>query len=528
MKYEYDRAFAPFVFSDGLPMERDALPDARWIRKVVTSQLRGAIATGYSQLRSRLPEGVRHGPPGRALNAVFRRVVPELPGRLPTTGDAEFAYRRFAGINPVTVRRARGMDDVPPRLRLADADFAALVGRGETLAGRLARGDILVQTYDELRGMKPSDLQPGRFVAQGSALFCYAPELDAPFEVVPLAIECPVGRADGVTGVFTPRDGARWDAAKRLIDVADVHVAELCVHLARGHSMLAPFAIAMRRRLSKAHPLREFLLAHLRFNVFVDLFAWRQGVKETDGVLISTLAGRAEWSHAVAKTHHVGRAFRDLAFEADLRARGLDDHPVDYPYRDDGRLLYAAIGEWVRRWTGWAYPSDEAVRADAELRAFVADAESPEGGNLPGILEGDEVGSRDELAALLTELLFWAGPFHCMAHCSIAAHLQAVAENPAFLATNPVAARGGDAREATGPAREKGQFGRVYSTFARYDRLGDYGRFPLGRRPELQSALADYRRALDAVEAAIAARNATRFAPFIHLEPSRLTNGVTI
>ena len=105
MRRAYDLSFAPYVLPNGMPLTRNALPDARWAALMMRCQLQGAAAAGYGSVRRRLPVSVRTGRAGRKLESLFRRLVPEAPGRLPTSGDAEFAYQRFAGINPLTIRR---------------------------------------------------------------------------------------------------------------------------------------------------------------------------------------------------------------------------------------------------------------------------------------------------------------------------------------------------------------------------------------------------------------------------------------
>ena len=68
----------------------------------------------------------------------------------------------------------------------------------------------------------------------------------------------------------------------------------------------------------------------------------------------------------------------------------------------------------------------------------------------------------------------------------------------------------------------------MFGTNYRYDALGHFDRFALGARSELQAPIAAFQAELAAAEATIEARNASRFAPFIHMLPSRISNGVTI
>ncbi|MDP2311281.1 MAG: lipoxygenase family protein [Pseudomonadota bacterium] len=488
-------------------------------------QLRGALRAGLTRWSDQAPEWLASGAVARAFAARVEGWAPPAAGRVASEGDVELAYLRFAGTNPFTIRRARQVSDVPERLRLPDDVFASLVGEGPSLAERVLAGDVFVSSYDALRVSAADDLQPGKYVAPVSALFVHAPGLSARFPVVPVAIACASGTPDGGTEVVLPTDGWRWRAAKRMLQVADVHASELEVHLARTHYMTVPFAIAMRRRLSAAHPIRQFLMPHLRYNLFVDRMAWLQGVRASSGVLVRSLAGSARWSQAVAKTLWYEASFREQHFERDLAARGLSEVPFDLPFRDDGRLLWEAIRRFTGAYVELTYADDAALRADAALHAFLAEVASPDAGNVRGLLEGERLETRNELVEILTQVLFVAGPVHALCHYGSAAQLQDVQDSPSWLIANPLAT-GVDAT----PSRVGGlaQLTRVVSTNVRHDTLGDFARYPLGGRPECRPMVAAFQADLRSIEDEIGRRNLDRPAPYLHLLPSRLTNGITV
>lgn len=526
MSYEYDHSFSPFVVPGGLSADLNAWPDARWLGLMVRSQAGAALGERLIGLRQRLPWALRQSRLARVVESAAARWIPEAPGRIPTQDDAAFAYQRFAGNNPLQIARARSLEDIPEKLRLSREVFGRALGVGATFEARVARGDVFVLQYEALRVRSAGDLQKGKFVASARALFGYAPEVDSPFPVVPLAIECAVGRPEGETAVFTPADGERWRAARRVVGVADVNTAEICVHLARAHCMTTPFAIALRRTLAPSHPLRVFLQPHLRFNLFVDRMAWLQGVRSTEGILIRSLAGSARWSQDVARSVYFNHSFREQHFERDLCSRGLDAHPVDYPYRDDGRLLWAAIRRLCERYVHRTYADDASVAGDAALGAFVADVTAPRGGNVRGLLAGERLDTRDELTEVLTQVVFVAGPLHALAHYASAAQLQAPEENPAFLVDNPLSAA--DDHAEPGALGAMHQYTRVTGTNCQYDTLGDFSRHPFGQLEDCRAMIAEFQAALRDAEEEIAARNLRRYAPFIHFLPSRISNGITV
>ncbi|MBI5610170.1 MAG: hypothetical protein HY902_14940 [Deltaproteobacteria bacterium] len=524
MSVHYNRQFAPYVIPAGVPTDLDMVPDLAWLLRMGTAQARAAAGELAIKVGERLPALLRQSRAGRWLETASGRVVELAAGRVADDGDAGFAYRRLAGMNPVTIQRVRSLAELPPELSLSDAHLSALLGAPQTLADRLQRGDLYLLDLRALTVAGGADLQAGKFVAPAAALFCHAPEVDSPQPLVPLAIACAAGAADGDLAMVTPLDGERWKLARHMLNVADVNYGELCLHLARAHLMTTPFALALHRKLDKRHPIYEFLLPHLRFELFVARMAWLQGVRTNQGILVRSLAGSARWSQQVAGQLWRDKSFADQHFLRDLSARGMADAPIDYPYRDDGMLLWQAIAELCRSYVALTYPDQAALDGDIALHAFLCEVESTEGGNVRELLPHGKLVSLAELAEILTQVLFVAGPFHAMLHYASAAELQHMEQSPGYLNSNPLCTG-----EAALPKRRAvHQFTRVMGTNARHDRLGDFSHYPLGRRADCASLLAKFQLRLTEIEQTIEQRNRQRFAPFIHLLPSRITNGITV
>ncbi len=106
------------------------------------AQLRAAAGEAAIQVAARLPLVLRAGQVGQWLERATAAAVPPVAGRLPDEGDAGFAYRRFAGMNPMTIRRVRAVEELPPGLALDDATLSALLGASQSFAERLQRGEL--------------------------------------------------------------------------------------------------------------------------------------------------------------------------------------------------------------------------------------------------------------------------------------------------------------------------------------------------------------------------------------------------
>lgn len=159
-----------------------------------------------------------------------RRLERERPGH--TRSDAYFGERLANGFYPAPLRRDDARDDVYRlRYRWDDLDFhppyeLANVDAELTLVdGALLPTRLVIQTR-----------LPGAFAA-GSPL---AEPID-----------------------LTPRDGARWEQAKRIARVAHFVAGEIDGHLSRAHLDVEQYAVAAFRNLRRS-PLRRLLFPHLK------------------------------------------------------------------------------------------------------------------------------------------------------------------------------------------------------------------------------------------------------------------------
>ena len=85
----------------------------------------------------------------------------------------------------------------------------------------------------------------------------------------------------------------------------------------------------------------------------------------------------------------------------------------DFPYRDDGLLVWNTLRDYVSRYFEIYYKSNRDIREDFELQNWLQALRKPvsEGGfgvvSLPSSLK-----NRDELIDILTQIIFTAGPQH--------------------------------------------------------------------------------------------------------------------
>ncbi|KAI3743195.1 hypothetical protein L1987_60901 [Smallanthus sonchifolius] len=184
--------------------------------------------------------------------------------------------------------------------------------------------------------------------------------------------------------VFTPC----WDATGMwLWKLAKVHVLahdsgyhQLVSHWLRTHCCTEPYIIATNRQLSKMHPIHNLLHPHFRYTMEINALA-REALINCGGV-IETGFSPGKYSIEMSSVVY-GQVWRfdHEALPADLIARGMavedPDSPhglklsiEDYPYANDGLVLWDIIKDWVTDYVNHYYPEENLVKSDEELQAW--------------------------------------------------------------------------------------------------------------------------------------------------------------
>lgn len=373
------------------------------------------------------------------LPASVARVEPD--GRIP---DAWFAEQRLVGLNPMKICRlgSKQAGAAPP-------DFAPAADRVRRLTGStwqqlVDEGRLYVCDYTWMRDVAEKHRAPGRFLPAPYAVFYRtrpapraassgrslpanidrarddlhrAPRRDLTLRELPELL--PLGILTTAGGpIHMPGDGAAWEFAKLLVQVADVNEHELCFHLWGCHISMEPFAMAAARALALTHPLRELLRRHFFGLLWINQYGLRHLVnvsgdprRPVKDFLAATFSGSMELMHRGRATWSIAQR----ALPRDLIDRGLDDPERSlrhYPYRDDGRLLWRAIAGFVDEYVDLYYDAPHDVRDDDELTAFyreLADHHVPDVGRPD---HPDVAGNLVALKEHLTQILWVSTALH--------------------------------------------------------------------------------------------------------------------
>lgn len=488
--------------------------------------------------------------------------------------DSHFARRRVAGANPAWMTRVDGR--LPDDLGVTAAHYRAALGDGDSLEAALAEGRLYLSAYREL-----ADLAPGSHPVPDKITIDYAtdPEgwdaayaereaayattgeakvLTAPLalfavppggrSLTPVAIQLfPNGTHGGKHAVFTPRDGAAWRGAKACVQMADGTVHEAISHLGLTHLVQEAFCLALHNCLAPRHPLHRLLEPHFQGTLLINTGADATLVAPggaVDSLLGPTIGGSIQISAAARNAWD----FNARIFPKDLARRGVADADVlpDYPFRDDGLLIWRALEQWVRSYVGVYYPTDAAVQGDSELQAFVLQASQYQakdargrlvGGGIKGIGEdGPRVLTRGYLVTMLTQIIWNGSAQHAAVNFPQGDQMVYPPAYPLYLA-GPGPTRAGGFTDADYLRQLPHEdYARLQINTAALlgglhaSKLGDYGRRGLGPwfgDAAARDALAVFQSDLARIEEVIAARNLER-PRYEYLLPSQIPQSIDI
>jgi arachidonate 15-lipoxygenase len=439
--------------------------------------------------------------------------------------DHIFAWLRVAGPNPLVLRRVSNLDG---RFPVTTADFRVALPT-DSLEAAGAEGRLFLADYAALAAVEPGDFPHGpKYMGAPLALFAVD---RASRQLVPVAIQC--AQTPGPDApVFTPADGFNWLMAKTIVEIADANLHEAVAHLAWTHLLAEPFVVAAHRQLARNHPVLRLLRPHFRGTLAINEAAWRRLIAD-GGAVDRVFAGRIDSTRKLAADGLRQFHFRNGHLPKVLAATGVADRDVlpEHSYRDDATLYWDAILRWVGDYLALFYPTDAAVAADPELRAWLDEVAHNDGGRIAGIgpEDADTLGA---LTDVLTMVVFTCSVQHAavnfpqydvMSYAPIKP-LAAYAPAP----TTKTGATEADYLALLPPlniAEQQMEFGYLLGS-VHYTTLGQYGPRAF-RDPRVAEPLAAFQRRLTEIGSAIAERNQSR-RPYTALSASGIPQSINV
>ncbi|KAE8710609.1 Linoleate 13S-lipoxygenase 2-1 [Hibiscus syriacus] len=203
----------------------------------------------------------------------------------------------------------------------------------------------------------------------------------------PLAIELTRPPMDGKPvwkSVYTPSwnstDVWLWRLAKAHVLAHDSYHHQLVSHWLRTHCCTEPYILAANRQLSEMHPVYRLLHPHFRYTMETNSLG-RQFLINADGIIESSFTPRKYALELNSLAYGQQWRFDHQGLPADLINRGIavEDPSAphglrlaikDYPFANDGLILWDAIKQWISEYVNHYYPKSSFIESDEELQAW--------------------------------------------------------------------------------------------------------------------------------------------------------------
>lgn len=353
--------------------------------------------------------------------------------------DGIFAEQRVSGTNTMILRRVT--DDstdvglswselkktLNPNYNWESAIQNA-TGSNEPLEEAIKKGNVYVLRYEVFDDMvsfdDTVDKNPGRTLwptKSPVALFSIKSQMDDK-RLRPAAIQIDF-KPD--SPVFSPMNGGSWMLAKWAVQATDYAYSQIIEHLLKIHLLMEPFCVVLYRQLSLRHPLNQLLKYHCRGLLATNAIGGPKLVKPGGYMDILTAMGRIGTIKLLERGYKT-LSWKDADFHGDIKKRGLDDKNLlpYFPYRDDSELLLMAIERMVQDYVYAYYRSNNAVKEDKELQAFVnelsVDGSGPDGGNGEVKDFPAELTTRDEVVDIVTKMIWLLSVKHAAVNYPVA------------------------------------------------------------------------------------------------------------
>ncbi|KAK6914681.1 PLAT/LH2 domain [Dillenia turbinata] len=362
--------------------------------------------------------------------------------------DDEFARQVIAGINPVSIERLMVFPPVskldpeiygPPESAIKEEHIVGYLD-GMSVQQALEENKLYMVDYHDiyLPFLDRINALDDRKAYATRAIFYKTPR----GTLKPIAIELSLpytGPNCRSKRVVTPPVDATanwvWHLAKSHFCTNDAGAHQLVHHwyalttpscslfmMLRTHAAVEPFILAAHRQLSAMHPIFKLLDPHMRYTLQINVLA-RQSLISNEGVIETCFTPGKYCMQISASAYKNFWRFDLEGLPSDLIRRGMavadptQPHGLrllleDYPYANDGLLIWEAIEKWVRIYVNRYYPDASVVQNDTELQAWYWEAKNVGHADLRNETWWPKLENTDDLIKILTILIWLSSAQH--------------------------------------------------------------------------------------------------------------------
>ncbi|XP_024985792.1 linoleate 13S-lipoxygenase 2-1, chloroplastic-like [Cynara cardunculus var. scolymus] len=310
--------------------------------------------------------------------------------------DEEFCRQTLAGLNPCGIHlvkewplKSKLDPEVygPPESAITKEIVEHVIGGFIPLEQALERKKLFIIDYHDILlpyVNKVREIKDMKTTLYGSRLLMF---LTPTGTLRPVAIELVRPPGNGKPQwkqAFTPSWDSTaawlWKLAKVHFLAHDTGIHQLVSHWLRTHCCTEPYIIACNRQLSAMHPIYRLLHPHFRYTMEINALA-RESLINCGGIIESCFSP-GKYSIELSSIAY-GQLWRfdQEGLPADLISRGMAEEDPnsphglklaieDYPYANDGLVLWDAIKGWVTDYVDHYYPNADLVASDEELQAW--------------------------------------------------------------------------------------------------------------------------------------------------------------
>uniref|UniRef100_J3MUA8 Lipoxygenase n=1 Tax=Oryza brachyantha TaxID=4533 RepID=J3MUA8_ORYBR len=350
--------------------------------------------------------------------------------------DEEFARETLAGVNPYAIELVR---EFPLKSKLDPAVYGpaesaitadvleAQMRRVMTVAEAIKQKrlfmldfhDLFLPYVHKIRTLDHTTMYGSRtvfFLTSDGTLRLLAIELTRP-----ASPSQPPGR-EGVHPATATPESWLWRMAKSHVRAHDAGHHELITHWLRTHCAVEPYIIAANRQLSEMHPIYQLMRPHFRYTMAINALA-RSRLISAGGVIESSFSPQKYSMELSSVAYDKLWRFDMEALPADLVRRGMaEEDPTaehglrlaikDYPFANDGLLIWDAIKSWVQAYVARFYPDAGSVAGDTELQAFWTEVRTKGHGDKKDEPWWPKLDTPESLAYTLTTIIWVAAAHH--------------------------------------------------------------------------------------------------------------------
>ncbi|XP_052620611.1 lipoxygenase 2, chloroplastic-like [Lactuca sativa] len=349
--------------------------------------------------------------------------------------DEEFCRQMLAGLNPYTIQlvtewpltskldpQVYGPQESGITKEIVEQEIKGFMTLEQALAEKklfmLDYNDLLLPYVNKTRELNGTTLYGSR-----TLMF-----LTPTGTLRPLAIELTRPPSDDKPQwkhVYTPAWDATgawlWKMAKAQVLSHDSAYHQLVSHWLRTHCVMEPYIIATNRHLSQMHPIRRLLLPHLRYTMQINALA-RLALINAGGIIESTFSPGKYSMQICSDAYDQLWRFDQESLPADLISRGLavedpnSPHGLkltieDYPYANDGLLLWDAIKQWATSYVNHYYPKANLIESDVELTQWWDEIRTVGHGDKKDEPWWPQLKTQEDLIGIVSTIM-WVGSGH--------------------------------------------------------------------------------------------------------------------